>query len=993
MAALLVGTALAASNSHSRAAPPDTPDELPRIAPTEPQNVAGTFRVLNDFRMELLAAEPMVTDPVAMAYDEYGRAYVVEMNDYPYTDKSTDEPFVERTTDEPLGRVRLLEDTDGDGAFDRSTVFAEGLSWPTGVAVWQGGIFVAATPDVWYLRDSDDDGRADQRRRVFTGFRKFNVQAVMNNFKWGLDHRIYGAGASNGGTIEVLGRPEDEPVALSRSDFRFDPRDDSFELLSGGARFGNTFDRWGNRFICNIRNPVQHVVLPRRYLARNTVLPVANAVHDAALAGDTLPVFRASPTEPWRAMRARRWAVETGRSYPRSETSADGFFTSSSGVTVYRGDAYPPKYHGNVFVGEVAGNLIHRQTLEPDGATFVARRADREAEFVASTDNWFRPVNYVNAPDGTLHVLDMYRETIEHPWSIPDDIKALVDLESGRDRGRIYRLAPPGFPLRPTPKLGERSTAELVGMLEHPNAWHRETAHRLLFERQDREALEPLRKLLHAGQPDIARLHALWSLSGLNALRDADLLAALQDASAGVREHAVRLAESRADAAIVDRILEMAADDSPRVRLQVALSLGELGDPRRGGALRAIAVRDARDPWIRAAVLSSSAESAAALFDGLVQDKAFEQHEHAAAMLRDLAFVIGAQDRAEEASEAAAATSALSGESSVRLRSAALLGLGQGLRRRGKSLASIQLEAARTLVERTLDAADAIAASEDAPPEDRIQAVELLACAAFERSAPTLSSLLDPRRPQPVQLAAVRALAGHRHDRVPSSLLARYRQSTPPVRAEIVQALLARTERTETLLEAIDAGTVATFDVPAVRRSLLLNHKDEALRRRATKLFESAAPAERRGAIDAYQVALTTPGDRARGQTVLKRECLVCHRLGDVGHDVGPNLLSVRRRTPDELLLHILDPNREVAPNFVEYVVVTADGRTTTGVVAAESATTITLGRAEGQQETILRADIEAITSSGKSLMPEGLEKRITIQEMADLLTLLVGPR
>src|SRR5262249_25919841 len=339
----------------------------------------------------------------------------------------TDKPFTERTTDAPLGRIRMLEDTDGDGVFDRSTIFAEGLSWPTGLAFWKGGVFVAATPDIWYLKDTDGDGRADVRRKVYTGFRKYNVQAVMNNLTWGLDHRIYGAGGTNGGSIRHVDRPDARPVDLARKDFRFDPAGEGFEAISGGERFGNTFDDWGNRFICNIRNPAIHVVLPNHYLARNPFLPVRSAVHDAAPSGDTLPVYRISPPEPWRALRSRRWAADRSVHVPRSELNETSV-TSTSGITIYRGTAYPSKYYGNAFIGEVAGNLIHRQTLTPDGVTFKAQRADPNTEFVRSTDNWFRPVNFVNAPDGTLHVLDMYRETIEQPWSIPDDIVAQLAL-------------------------------------------------------------------------------------------------------------------------------------------------------------------------------------------------------------------------------------------------------------------------------------------------------------------------------------------------------------------------------------------------------------------------------------------------------------------------------------------------------------------------------------------------------------------------------------
>src|SRR4051794_11112912 len=295
-------------------------------------------------------------DPVAAVYDEDGRLYVVEMSDYPHVESDNDKPFRENLGDPPIGRVKLLIDRDGDGRFDESHVFADRLSWPTGVAVWKGGVFVAATPDIWYLKDTDGDHEADVRARIFTGFRKFNVQAVMNNLQWGLDHAIYGAASGNGGQVRPADKADAKPVPVLRHDFRFLPTTGAFEVISGGARFGNTFDDWGNRFLCDIRNPAQHVVLPARYLARNPRLAAPKALHDAALAGDAIPMFRISPPEPWREFRAKRWTAN-GKVLPRSELVGAGYLTSSSGVTVYRGDAYPPTFRGQLFLGEVANNL------------------------------------------------------------------------------------------------------------------------------------------------------------------------------------------------------------------------------------------------------------------------------------------------------------------------------------------------------------------------------------------------------------------------------------------------------------------------------------------------------------------------------------------------------------------------------------------------------------------------------------------------------------
>lgn len=970
-------------------------ERLPRIAPKEPAEAIKTFQILDGFRMDLLASEPLVTSPVAMVYDENGLAYVAEMFDYPYTDKTTHQPWKENTTDLPLGRIRILEDTDGDGKFDKSTIFVDKLSWPTGLALWKGGLFVASTPDIWYFKDTDGDRNADVRRKVYTGFRKYNVQAVMNNLIWGLDHQIYGAGGTNGGTIRHLDRPDAKAIELARRDFRIEPVSETLEAISGGERFGNTFDDWGNRFICNIRNPVIQVVLPNHYLARNPALPVRSAVYDAAPSGDTLPIYRISPPEPWRVVRSRRFAAERNRSMPRSELNETSV-TSISGLTVYRGAAYPQKYYGNVFIGEVAGNLIHRQTLTPQGVTFKAERADQGTEFVRSTDNWFRPVNFVNAPDGTLHVLDMYRETIEHPWSIPDDIHAQVDLLSGRDRGRIYRLTPPNFKASAPPRLGKASTAELVATLENPNSWWRDTAHRLLYERQDWAAVEPLRRMMRESPNVLARLGALWSLAGLHVLEDRDLQIALVDKASSVREQAVRLSEPQLARSrqILDCIVVLANDQDKRVRFQVAFTLGEVHDPRATIALTRIAKRDADDPWMRAAVLSSAAESCDRMLVELLKDDGFISRASGSELTKQLAAVVGARNRPEEVTRVLTAVAGKQASSEVlSLQFGVVAGLGDGLKRSGKSLRKAVGDSSSpsaNMVENLLAKAHLLARDGKAPLNQRQQAIQLLGFDDLSRVKDTLITLLDARQPNEVQLIAVRTLGSFVGSNIAQTILEPWRSYTPAVRSEAVEALLARKERIGPLLDAVQSKLVAVGDIPSTRRALLMKHTDSAIRDKAAALFGGDNLSARRDVIAKYKSALALSSDKANGTKVFVRECSACHRLGDQGTDIAPNLNTVQQRTAEEVLVHILDPNMEVAPEFIEYLVVLKDGRTTTGVIAAETATSISLRRPNNAQETILRQNIDQITSTGKSLMPEGLEQKLTLQEMADLLSILV---
>lgn len=995
---------IAAGTRSAQTPAADETPSLPRSQPIASSETVRTFALKDGFSMQLVAAEPLVTDPVAGAFDEDGRLYVVEMNDYPYTDKSTDKPNVERTGDLPIGKVRLLEDTDGDGVFDKSRIFARDFSWPTGIAVYRGGIFVAATPDVWYLKDEDGDGQADTRTKIFSGFRKLNVQAVANNLIWGLDHKVYGAGGTNGGKIINGINPSVPAVTISRNDFCFDPTNPAFELLSGGARFGNTFDDWGNRFICNIRNPIQHVVLPQQAVVRNPALSVGSPMNDVAVAGDQIPVFRSSPPEPWRVVNAARLSNQGDPRMPRSEKNAQGFMTSACGVTIYRGDAYPSEYRQQVFLAEVAGNLIHRQVMTPTGATFTSQRIDDKSEFMTSTDNWFRPVNFLHAPDGTLYVLDMYRETIEHPWSMPDDLKAMLDLENGRDRGRIYRLTPPSFERRAIPKLSAASTGELVDLLQHPNAWHRDTAHRLLFERQDVSAVPSLRGMLNGTATPLGKVHALWTLHGLSALDDALLISTLRDPAAEVREQAVILcARNRAadnnkatapySNSVHAELLRLASDDSPRVRFQIALAFANLSDAASLDALSSIARRDAGDPWIVIATLSSSRELAGRLLDQLLQEYDFLSNARNLPLLKQLATITGVQKDSAQLKRIGERLPQLPAE----LRSSLvieeiLLALEDGLRRSGGHLSDVwsQTPAESLLKERIQSAVECVKDSGRSVSE-RLTALRVLSFGDVSTVRLATVGLFTTSQPPEIQTAAVRTLSAYQDESTAQTLLAAFPSSTPAVQYEIIEALASHTQRLPVLFDAIADGRISAAQMTPIRRTLLLNHANEKLRERAKTLLAPDRQTPRQDIIAAYAEATKLPGDMQQGKLLFVRECAACHRIGDTGVEVGPSLITVRHRTASELLTQILDPNREVGPNYMQFAVALNDGQVLAGMIAEESPVSLTLKQAENKQQILQREQIAEVKATGLSLMPEGFERKLSPQDLADLIAFLRG--
>lgn len=949
--------------------------QMPRIPPKAPAEARQSFELLHGFEMQLAAHEPDVVDPVDAAFDEDGRLWVVEMRGYPFPEPDA----------EPIGRVRVLTDEDDDGVFETSRVFAENLYWPTGIALWKGGCFVVAAPDLLYLRDDDGDGRADVRQTVFTGFDRKNVQALANNLKWGVDNRIHGASSSNGGEVRSAAQPDAPAVSVRGRDFSFDPRTGNFSQESGTAQFGNSFNDWYDRFVCSNSDHAVQVVLPVARLERNPHATYPSVLRSIAKEGGAAPVFRKSAAEPWRLVRTARRAA-SGEKYAPTELFATGYFTSASGVTIYRGDAYPDEFRGDLIVGDVGGNLIHRKKLDDAGAFYVARRADQDAEFVRSTDNWFRPVNFVNGPDGCLYVLDMYRETIEHPWSIPEDIKSHLDLESGRDRGRVYRLAPPDFRRRPTPRLGRASTAELVPLLAHPNSWHRETAQRLLIERADENAPALLRSwLAESGEAHpLGSLHALWTLHGLGGPNEEDVVLGLDSPHPRVREHALRLAEPflPTSPSLRARVARSAEDSDYRVRLQAAFVLGALPPAEKGPALWSLATRDDADAYLRAAVLSSAGDAAAEMIAaGEKSDSADD------GLVRELARIVAARNLDPEWAVLARAADA----APVGRRLTILAGMVEGA---PKPVAAL----AKTLADRGIrseawaesagDACALIAFSARRPPRERLAALRALQMFPVAGAPAYRRALLSSQESTEFRLAALRELDATSEGADASTLRTAWRSASPSLRSEILETMLSRGALTLALLEAVESGEIAPGQVAANARQRLLESRDATVRERASKLF-AAASSQRGRVVAEYVEAFEDSGDREAGRKVYDRECASCHKLGGKGSEVGPDLATVRGRTPQQLIANILDPNQEVLPAFTEYTVLLQDGRVATGLLASESAGEIRLRRAEGIEQIVPRDEIDEIQNSGRSLMPEGLEQKIPPREMSDLIAFL----
>jgi putative membrane-bound dehydrogenase-like protein len=872
-------------------------------------------------------------------------------------------------------------------------------------------VIVTAAPDIIFLQDTDGDGRADVRRVLFTGFStRRSSEGRVTNLRFAPDNWIYVANNGAEGTITSPEYPNVPGVSVLGSDFRFRLDRGMFEAESGQTQFGHGLDDWGHRFVSNNSIHVRHVVLPRRYLNRNPFLAVADVMVDVSDHGSRL--FQLSEPQFWRrartAMRKRRYQeLELHRN-----EEVSGAFTGGAGGTVYSGDAFPAEYRGNLFTGDVACNLVHRDVLEPQGATYVARRGagETEREFLTSTDPWFRPCNLATGPDGSLYVVDMYREVIEGPEFIPEELKKDFDFYSGSDRGRIYRIVQAGTPPAPARPFDLRRAApeELVRLLAHPNGWWRLTAQRLLLERQDRAAVPLLSRLAAEGESGQARLHALYALEGLGALDAAAVRRALKDPVSGVREHALSLAERFPD--LVPDAAPLVDDPAGRVAFQAVLSLGAAPLAEALRALASAASRHAGDRWFRYAVLTSRRGSSPELVRALGADFRARNPADAASFVSELAAVIGARSDAGELRQwldLLAPGAPLDDEA---CRTAALSGLARGLRTAGAERIQLpgadaafgrligggseKVEAAALSAARFFDLPSLVALSRrvaldgTAPPGRRRNAVLSLAAGRFEDVRPLLETLLDGAPVPEVTGAVFVALGSFDSPGVPQLLLARWKKLGPDERRHAADVLLGRRGFVPALLDAVETGAVerAALELPA--REKLLRNPDADIAARARRVLREQ-PSDRDQVVASYRPALDLRGDSAHGRALFDKNCATCH-LTRGGRLVGPDLARVRGKTKLELLEAILAPSRAIEPVFTNYVILTRDGRIHDGLIAAETVGTLTVRRGD-EDETILRANISEIRASGVSLMPDGFEATLGRQDLADVIAFLQG--
>jgi putative membrane-bound dehydrogenase-like protein len=894
---------------------------------------------------------------------------------------------------------------------------------------WRHGLIVTCAPDVLWLADTNGDGRADVREVWLTGFDDKNTtQLRVSHPLLGPDGWIYlTSGWTGESTVRSPKFPDRPPVKL-RSDSRFDPFAGAFEAIDGRAQFGQTFDDWGHRFTCYNRVHVQHVVLAARYLRRNPFLALAETVQNCP--EDLAP-------EPLKGHGA------AGRIYPISEniTTADshaGTFTAACGVHVYRGDALPA-YHGRVFACDPTGNLVHWDELIPSGPTFLARRSTNHTEFLASTDNWFRPVNLATGPEGALYVCDMYRKTIEHPQYLPEEVRKRTDFDSGKGRGRIYRVVTTN-----NSQIENRKSKieNEIGSLVSRNGWRSDTAFRLLAERHDKSIAPLLRRQLTGSDPGTseAQARALRLLDLLGDLDEPTLIAAFHLKDAGLQETALKLAEpylTNSPALQAEAVALLDGRGGDRVQFQALLVTGPLAyERKRERLLQAIHQSQFEDRWLRAALLSSLAGQAGPFLRDLIQEH--ERPVESVLAPGELLFELGrlsaaesnevksiavrlaqvARERAGNEAHLAPTRAGNNDRGTMRPRVEwelpPLQGIAEWLRS-AKSRAGLFRELVQIPTANPADAARFVgpgsapeaglsgmeavlvrsrqALTNEQPLSVRVAAAALLAEGGEAADGEVLLRLVAPGTPPDLQQAAVRSFVRMAGSNAAPALLAteRWRTCTPALQETVLGAVFARTELWPGILQALETGTLPLGAVSSTRREQLLKHKDEGIRGRAEKLFKQLTESDRMKAFHEAQACLTLRPSPANGHEIFKRLCATCHRLDREGTAVGPDLFGIRNQPKETILLHLIVPEYEIAPAFANYIIETKDGRTLSGLIAAETPVSVTLRQAQGVEETLLRRDITSLTASALSLMPQELEKGLSQQDLADLLAYLKG--
>jgi putative membrane-bound dehydrogenase-like protein len=915
------------------------------MSPVQAAPPPAGMRLRTGIRMQLAAAEPDVVNPVAIAFDADGNLFVAEGG-----------------VGGQAGRIKRLQDADGDGRFEKVVVFGDNIPSPTALVCYGAGAFVASGHQILFLADTSGDGKADVRNTTFTSLGSEDAAGVprITHLIWGLDNRIHAACNGLISNLTCVAIPNLEPVTVNGRDFSFNPRTLEVRMEAGGDSLGLGFDNAGRRYTTTARQAVLFTVADPLRTSRNPLHHWPELT--ANLAG---PGWRVFPLKP-----ARTSAEASGN--PLSSQFETNRYARPSSLLVYRGMGFPTLFTEALFVTDPELRIISQWELTGSGIVPQLRRptAIRGSEFLASRDPAFRPVQIIAAPDGSLCIADLNRTNLNTPDA----------------RGRIWRIVPTGHnPVRPT-RLSVLPTISQIKLLESGNGWVRDTAGRLIFERNERENYRTAAKEFRWNWNPVTKLHALNLLAAGDLLEEMQLIRAFQDKDATVRETAAALTaefikDNTLSPTLMGQLAVASRDVSPRVRFQAVLTLGGV-DHSAMPVLLASAIQPMpTDPWMQSAVLTSAHSGAAAgVLSRLCADERIYRNPGGWAFLRTLARMAGTQEYL--------AVDELVGSfnnSGMGLANMLVLAcdVGDGLYATGRTfVGGASTNESRALGRRALEVA--ISGNTAALRADAIRFLGVSGYSMRE-AGDWILAMLVPGEFEAVQLAAVDALAHFPDPQITTSFVQRWQRLPGRVQGQIIARMLEQFDRTHALMDALESGAIARNALTDVQVNVLRNHRDQNIAARALRLF---GPTPKSDFVARHPAILKLKGSSISGLRIFEQRCAGCHTYQGVGQSFGPDLAHVYGRSREELLSDILDPSEKITAGYQTHVVQRTSNQLLLGLISKPGGNFLRIDQPNDGAVFIPESQVEDKFPQDWSLMPADAAAGLTLPALADLLSL-----
>jgi uncharacterized protein len=967
--------------------------------PISPAESIRHLVVPSGFEPRLFAAEPEIYKPLCMTWDHKGRLWIAESVDY---------PNVKNRNGQGRDRITICEDTNNDGRADSFKVFAEGLNIPTSMLFANGGLIVLQAPDTLFLKDSDGDGRADVRKALFTGWGISDTHAGPSNLRWGFDNWVWGIVGYSGFRGTVGG----ENYRFAQAFFRFKPDGSKLEVMRNTSNnsWGVGFSEDGLVFGSTANG------CPSVYL------PIPNRFYESVRGWSTRELSSIAASNNFYPVTDKVRQVDF-----------HGGFTAGAGHALYTARAYPHQYwNQTAFVAEPTGHLVATFTLERKGSAVVDYYG---WNLLASDDEWTSPIIAEVGPDGNVWVVDWYNYIVQHNPT-PHGFKtgkgnAYETPLRDKTHGRIYRVVYGDAKPAPRLALDPDDPKGLVNTLKNDNQFWRMHAQRLLLERGKTDVVPALVELVSDPSVDaiglnVGAIHALWTLSGLNAIDGPapiqSVTSALKHPSASVRRNAVQVLPRTEQSATSILASGLLVDPDAQVRLAALLSLAELPASDKVASALVDALLDGlarNDRWLADAATAVAAKNDVSFLkslsahqprkpigtDVLAIASRVAEHWARGAPRESVGVLLAAlpggersvnetiiaglargwpKDRpvpVDQAMEAVLARLTTELSPPARGQLVRLVGLwgNQALDRLGAEIAASLLVTAR---DEKLAEARRIEAAR--------QLVELRD--SDESAARNLLALMGPGTSTELGTGLVEAVAGSKSPQIGKALADLLPTLTPSVRSRVIRALLGRADWSPDLLATLEKDPALLSQLALDQKQALASHPNRGIAERAKKLLAQGGglpDPDRQQVIDRIAPLVKQGGDSARGKLVYQQQCSKCHKHGAEGGQVGPDLTGMAAIPRSELLIHILDPSRSVEGNFVQYSVATTDGRVIAGLLASETKNSVELVDAEAKRHVLQRADIDQMVASKKSLMPEGFEKQVKLADINDLLAFL----